>query len=146
MTAAPPEEQDLLHWRISPRAFFWRCVALAVLTMLFTLPLLIWLDPITWLLASVLIAVFYMWVFEEFQIWYSNRNTVWRLTNRALYINAPDTAEPLVLPLTDIRSIGKLSLWSISLGLPDGQRITLPLVPTRAETKTRLAQAIEAAT
>ena len=61
MTAAPPEEQDLLHWRISPRAFFWRCVALAVLTMLFTLPLLIWLDPITWLLASVLIAVFYMW-------------------------------------------------------------------------------------
>ena len=56
MTAAPPEEQDLLHWRISPRAFFWRCVALAVLTMLFTLPLLIWLDPITWLLASVLIA------------------------------------------------------------------------------------------
>ncbi len=145
MTAAPPEEQDLLHWRISPRAFFWRCVALAVLTMLFTLPLLIWLDPITWLLASVLIAVFYMWVFEEFQIWYSNRNTVWRLTNRGLYINAPDTAEPLVLPLTDIRSIGKLSLWSISLGLPDGQRITLPLVPNRAETKARLAQAIEAA-
>ena len=144
MTAAPPEEQDLLHWRISPRAFFWRCVALAVLTMLFTLPLLIWLDPITWLLASVLIAVFYMWVFEEFQIWFSNRNTVWRLTNRALYINAPDTAEPLVLPLTDIRSIGKLSLWSISLGLPDGQRITLPLVPNRAETKARLAQAIEA--
>ena len=145
MTAAPPEEQDLLHWRISPRAFVWRCVALAVLTMLFTLPLLIWLDPITWLLASVLIAVFYMWVFEEFQIWYSNRNTVWRLTNRALYINSPDTAEPLVLPLTDIRSIGKLSLWSISLGLPDGQRITLPLVPNRAETKARLAQAIEAA-
>ena len=145
MTAAPPEEQDLLHWRISPRAFFWRCVALAVLTMLFTLPLLIWLDPITWLLASVLIAVFYMWVFEEFQIWFSNRNTVWRLTNRALYINAPDTAEPLVLPLTDIRSIGKLSLWSISLSLPDGQRITLPLVPNRAETKARLAQAIEAA-
>jgi len=145
MTAAPPEEQDLLHWRISPRAFFWRCVALAVLTMLFTLPLLIWLDPITWLLASVLIAVFYMWVFEEFQIWFSNRNTVWRLTNRALYINAPDTAEPLVLPLTDIRSIGKLSLWSISLDLPDGQRITLPLVPNRAETKARLAQAIEAA-
>ncbi|WP_304950120.1 hypothetical protein [Sulfitobacter sp.] len=145
MTAAPPEEQDLLHWRISPRAFFWRCVALAVLTMLFTLPLLIWLDPITWLLASVLIAVFYMWVFEEFQIWFSNRNTVWRLTNRGLYINAPDTAEPLVLPLTDIRSIGKLSLWSISLGLPDGQRITLPLVPNRAETKARLAQAIEAA-
>jgi hypothetical protein len=145
MTAAPPEEHDLLHWRISPRAFFWRCAALAVLTMLFTLPLLIWLDPITWLLASVLIAVFYMWVFEEFQIWYSNRNTVWRLTNRALYINAPDTAEPLVLPLTDIRSIGKLSLWSISLGLPDGQRITLPLVPNRAETKARLAQAIEAA-
>jgi len=32
MTAAPPEEHDLLHWRISPRAFFWRCVALAVLT------------------------------------------------------------------------------------------------------------------
>ena len=145
MTAAPPEEQDLLHWRISPRAFFWRCVALAVLTMLFTLPLLIWLDPITWLLASVLIAVFYMWVFEEFQIWFSNRNTVWRLTNRALYINAPDTAEPLVLPLTDIRSIGKLSLWSISLGLPDGQRITLPLVANRGETKARLAQAIEAA-
>ncbi|GLO79157.1 hypothetical protein [Sulfitobacter pontiacus] len=145
MTAAPPEEQDLLHWRISPRAFFWRCVALAVLTMLFTLPLLIWLDPITWLLASVLIAVFYMWVFEEFQIWFSNRNTVWRLTNRALYINAPDTAEPLVLPLTDIRSIGKLSFWSISLGLPDRQRITLPLVPNRAETKARLAQAIEAA-
>jgi hypothetical protein len=145
MTAAPPEEHDLLHWRISPRAFFWRCVALAVLTMLFTLPLLIWLDPITWLLASVLIAVFYMWVFEELQIWYSNRNTVWRLTNRALYINTPDTAEPLVLPLTDIRSIGKLSLWSISLGLPDGQRITLPLVPNRAETKARLAQAIEAA-
>ncbi|WP_341205100.1 hypothetical protein [uncultured Sulfitobacter sp.] len=145
MTAAPPEEHDLLHWRISPRAFFWRCVALAVLTMLFTLPLLIWLDPITWLLASVLIAVFYMWVFEEFQIWYSNRNTVWRLTNRALYINSPDTAEPLVLPLTDIRSIGKLSLWSISLGLPDGQRITLPLVPNRAETKARLAHAIEAA-
>ncbi len=146
MTAALPEEQDLLHWRISPRAFFWRCVALGVLTMLFTLPLLIWLDPITWLLASVLIAVFYMWVFEEFQIWFSNRNTVWRLTNRALYINAPDTAEPLVLPLTDIRSIGKLSLWSISLGLPDRQRITLPLVPNRAETKARLAQAIEAAT
>ena len=145
MTAAPPEEQDLLHWRFSPRAFFWRCVALAVLTMLFTLPLLIWLDPITWLLASVLIAVFYMWVFEEFQIWFSNRNTVWRLTNRALYINSPDTAEPLVPPLTDIRSIGKLSLWSISLGLPDGQRITLPLVPNRAETKARLAQAIEAA-
>lgn len=145
MTAAPPEEHDLLHWRISPRAFFWRCVALAVLTMLFTLPLLIWLDPITWLLASVLIAVFYMWVFEELQIWYSNRNTVWRLTNRALYINSPDTAEPLVLPLTDIRSIGKLSLWSISLGLPDGQRITLPLVPNRAETKARLAHAIEAA-
>ena len=145
MTATPPEEQDLLHWRISPRAFFWRCVALAVLTMLFTLPLLIWLDPITWLLASVLIAVFYMWVFEEFQIWYSNRNTVWRLTNRALYINSPDTAEPLVPPLTDIRSIGKLSLWSISLGLPDGQRITLSLVPNRAETKARLAQAIEAA-
>ena len=63
----------------------------------------------------------------------------------SLYINSPDTAEPLVLPLTDIRSIGKLSLWSISLGLPDGQRITLPLVPNRAETKARLAQAIEAA-
>mgnify|MGYP003627791640 FL=1 len=144
MTARPPEEHDLLHWRISPRAFFWRCMALAVLTMLFCLPLLIWLDPITWLLASVLIAVFYMWVFDEFQIWYRNRNTAWRLTNRALYITPPDTAEPLVLPLTDIRSIGKLSLWSITLGLPDGQRVTLPLVPQLRETKARLAQAIEA--
>jgi len=144
MTARPPEEHDLLNWRITPRAFFWRCMALAVLTMLFCLPLLIWLDPITWLLASVLIAVFYMWVFDEFQIWYRNRNTAWRLTNRALYINSPDTAEPLVLPLTDIRSIGKLSLWSITLGLPDGQRVTLPLVPQLRETKARLAQAIEA--
>ena len=144
MTALPPEEHDLLHWRISPRAFFWRCMTLAVLTMLFCLPLLIWLDPITWLLASVLIAVFYMWVFDEFQIWYSNRKTVWRLTDRAIHINTPDTAEPLVLPLTDIRSIGKLSLWSITLGLPDGQRVTLPLVPQLRETKARLAQAIEA--
>ena len=94
-------------------------------------------------LASVLIAVIYMWVFDEFQIWYRNRNTAWRLTNRALYINSPDTAEPLVLPLTDIRSIGKLSLWSITLGLPDGQRVTLPLVPQLRETMARLAQAIE---
>jgi hypothetical protein len=85
-----------------------------------------------------------MWVFDEFQIWYSNRKTVWRLTDRAIHINTPDTAEPLVLSLTDIRSIGKLSLWSITLGLPDGQRVTLPLVPQLRETKARLVQAIEA--
>jgi len=43
------------------------------------------------------------------------------------------------LPLTDIRSIGKLSLVVASpLALPDGQRVTLPLVAAAARDQARL--------
>ena len=116
-----------------------------LLTMLVCSPILPYFNVLTWTLASALTALFYMWIFEEFQIWYSNRKTVWRLTNRALYINEPDTIEPLELALTDIAAIGKLSVWSITLRLPNRQSITLPLVPNIRATKARIAAAREAA-
>lgn len=145
MTAQTTDEQDLLSWRISPRAFFWRCTALVVLTMLVCSPILPYFNAVTWVLASVITALFYMWIFEEFQIWHRNRKTVWRLTTRALYINDPENFEPLELALTDIAGIGKLSLWSIVLRLPNRQTITLPLVPDLRATKARIAAAREAA-
>ena len=139
------DEQELLRWRISPTAFFWRSLTLMLLTMLAWAPALPYFPVTVWALASVLSALFYMWIFEEFQIWYANRKTVWRLTNRALYIDEPNSIEPLQLALTDIEAIGKLSLWSIVLRLPTHQSITLPLVPNVRKTKARIAQAIEAA-
>ncbi|WP_176250580.1 MULTISPECIES: hypothetical protein [unclassified Sulfitobacter] len=145
MTVPPSEERDLLSWRISRRAFLARTFVLMLLTMLVCSPILPYFNVLTWTLASALTALFYMWIFEEFQIWYSNRKTVWRLTNRALYINEPDTIEPLELALTDIAAIGKLSVWSITLRLPNRQSITLPLVPNIRATKARIAAAREAA-
>lgn len=145
MTLSHSDEQELLRWRISPRAFFWRSLTLMLLTMLAWAPALPYFPVTVWALASVLSALFYMWIFEEFQIWYANRKTVWRLTNRALYIDEPNSIEPLQLALTDIEAIGKLSLWSIVLRLPTHQSITLPLVPNVRKTKARIAQAIEAA-
>ncbi|MBQ0805665.1 hypothetical protein [uncultured Sulfitobacter sp.] len=145
MTVPPSEERDLLSWRISRRAFLARTFVLMLLTMLVCSPILPYFNVLTWTLASALTALFYMWIFEEFQIWYSNRKTVWRLTNRALYINEPDAIEPLELALTDIAAIGKLSVWSITLRLPNRQSITLPLVPNIRATKARIAAAREAA-
>jgi hypothetical protein len=145
MTPQPSEERDLLSWRISLRAFFWRSAALMVLTMLICAPILPYFNVATWALASVLSALFYMWIFDDFQIWFENRNTVWRLTNRALYINDPENMAPLELALTDIAAIGKLSFWSITLRLPTRQSITLPLVPNVRETKAQIATAREAA-
>ena len=145
MTATPSDERDLLSWRISRRAFLARTFVLMLLTMLVCSPILPYFNVLTWTLASALTALFYMWIFEEFQIWYSNRKTVWRLTNRALYINEPDAIEPLELALTDIAAIGKLSVWSITLRLPNRQSITLPLVPNIRATKARIAAAREAA-
>ena len=145
MTVPPSEERDLLSWRISRRAFLARTFVLMLLTMLVCSPILPYFNVLTWTLASALTALFYMWIFEEFQIWYSNRKTVWRLTNRALYINEPDTIEPLALALTDIAAIGRLSVWSITLRLPNRQSITLPLVPNIRATKARIAAARESA-
>ncbi len=145
MTSTATDERDLISWRISRRAFFWRSVVLMLLTMLVCSPILPYFNVLTWTLASALTALFYMWIFEEFQIWHANRKTVWRLTNRALYINEPDSIEPLELALTDIAAIGKLSVWSITLRLPNRQSITLPLVPDLRATKARIAAAREAA-
>ncbi|SFS63746.1 hypothetical protein SAMN04488040_1232 [Sulfitobacter marinus] len=145
MTSSPSDERELLSWRISRAAFVSRTAVLMVLTMLVCSPILPYFDVLTWTVASAITALFYMWIFEEFQIWYANRKTVWRLTNRALYINEPDVVAPLELALTDIAAIGKLSLWSITLRLPNRQSITLPLVPNLRETKARIAAAREAA-
>jgi len=145
VTAAPSDERELLSWRISWGAFVSRTAVLMVLTMLVCSPILPYFDILTWTVASAITALFYMWIFEEFQIWYANRKTVWRLTNRALYIDEPDVVAPLELALTDIAAIGKLSLWSITLRLPNRQSITLPLVPNLRETKERIAAAREAA-
>jgi len=145
VTSAPSDERELLSWRISWSAFLSRTAVLMVLTMLVCSPILPYFDVLTWTVASAITALFYMWIFEEFQIWYANRKTVWRLTNRALYIDEPDVVAPLELALTDIAAIGKLSLWSITLRLPNRQSITLPLVPNLRETKSRIAAAREAA-
>lgn len=145
MTSHPSDERDLLSWRISPRAFFWRSVALMVFTMLVCSPILPYSNVVSWALASAVTALFYMWIFEEFQIWYANRKTVWRLTNQALYIDEPDSMTPLKLRLTDIAAIGKLSIWSITLRLPNRQSITLPLVPNLRATKAQITAAREAA-
>ncbi|WP_339762824.1 hypothetical protein [uncultured Sulfitobacter sp.] len=145
MTSSPADERELLSWRISWGAFVSRTAVLMVLTMLVCSPILPYFNVLTWTVASAITALFYMWIFEEFQIWYANRKTVWRLTNRALYIDEPDVAAPLELALTDIAAIGKLSLWSITLRLPNRQSITLPLVPNLRETKARIAAAREAA-
>ena len=141
MTPDAQDEQELLRWRISPRAFLWRSLTLMALTMLVCAPILPYFNVVTWVLASAMTALFYMWIFEDFQIWYSNRKTVWRLTNRALYIKEPDAFDPLTLALSDISAIGKLSLWSINLRLPNRQSITLPLVPDLRRTKARIAAA-----
>lgn len=141
MTPDAQDEQELLRWRVSPRAFMWRCLALLALTMLVCAPILPYFNAVTWVIASAISALFYMWIFEDFQIWYSNRKTVWRLTNRALYINEPDSFDPLILALTDISAIGRLSLWSITLRLPNRQNIVLPLVPDLRRTKARIAAA-----
>tara|TARA_R110002126_G_scaffold30259_4_gene98949 strand:- start:66497 stop:66937 length:441 start_codon:yes stop_codon:yes gene_type:complete len=145
VTSSPADERELLSWRISWGAFVSRTAVLMVLTMLVCSPILPYFNVLTWTVASAITALFYMWIFEEFQIWYANRKTVWRLTNRALYIDEPDVAAPLELALTDIAAIGKLSLWSITLRLPNRQSITLPLVPNLRETKARIAAAREAA-
>ena len=145
MISSPSDERELLSWRISRAAFVSRTAVLMVFTMLVCSPILPYFDVLTWTVASAITALFYMWIFEEFQIWYTNRKTVWRLTNRALYIDEPDVVGPLELALTDIAAIGKLSLWSITLRLPNRQSITLPLVPNLRETKARIAAAREAA-
>lgn len=145
MTPEGPDERTLLRWQISFRAFVLRCCFLLVLTMIASALMLPYYTVGIWLVTAALVAVFYMWIFDDFQIWYANRKTHWRLTNRALYIEQADNFEPLVLPLTDIVRIGRLSLWSIVLQLPNRQSITLPLVPDVRATKAKIAAAREVA-
>lgn len=141
----PDQERELLRWRISKRAFFWRSLTLMVFTMIVCAPILPYAGVWTYLLASALTALFYMWIFDEYQIWYNNRKTVWRLTDRALYIDEPDMFEPLDLPLREIDGFGRLALWSLVIRLPNKQNIILPLVPDLRATKARIAAAREAA-
>ena len=143
-SANPEGERELLRWRISPRAFFWRSLTLMLFTMFVCAPILPYFNVATYLLASAILALFYMWVFDEYQIWTNNRKTVWRLTNRALYIDAPETFEPLVLPLHQIDGFGRLSLWSLVVRLSNNQSITLPLVPDLRATKAQINAAREA--
>ena len=145
MTPDAPDESELLRWRISKRAFALRCCLLLVLTILACVPILPYVNMLIWLMTATVIAAFYMWIFDDFMIWYANRKTVWHLTNRAIYIQDPDSFEPMVLPLTEIEKVARFSLWSIRLRLPSRQSITLPLVPDVTATKARIIAAREAA-
>jgi len=122
----PPEEHDLLTTGVFRRGrVFWRCtghwllLTMAVLSARSDLP-----GPITWLARLGSESRFlHVGCLNEFQnLVQQPAKTVWR-PHRPRNPQSTPTEQPQrarCTALTDIRSIGKLSLWSITL-LADGQ-------------------------
>ncbi|MEP4196652.1 MAG: hypothetical protein ABJL99_13565 [Aliishimia sp.] len=127
-----PDERELRRWRISPQGFALRTAVLFLTTLFCLSPLTFFVSISGLVIASTVLSLLYMWIFDDFLIWRNNRNTLWLLSDRALYIHGPDAPEPVDhrLPLTEITKINRFPLWSLVLRLKPGTAITLPLVPT----------------
>lgn len=141
----PDGETELDRWTISRRSFAWRCVILVALTALMLGPLVpvgrLWLWPVL----AIGSALFYMWVFDEYRVWWDNRRIVWVLSDQAIYMHGPDAREPVDtrLALADISHVGRWPVWSIVLRLQTRQAITLPLVPNPRQVRAKISSALQ---
>lgn len=148
MIDAPVQNGEAVieSWGVSWRSYVIRCAIIAAIWTVFSVfgNLGSILNVYLIVPGSVLVTLFYMWVFGELDLWWHNRRTHWHLTNRAIHVVADDEP-PLRLPLESIRKINRWPLWSLVLRLTNGTAITLPLVPQPSRLRRRILSARTAA-
>lgn len=141
--ALTSSEAILFSWRISARTYAIRVGVIlgiwAVLGQMASFGQSAFVQ-LTALPGSVVVGLFYMWVFGELDLWPINRRTEWHLTNQAIHIIAEDDL-PSRIALNDIRRIHRWPFWSLVVRFNNGTALTLPVPPNPSALRQRILAA-----
>ncbi|MEP2532085.1 hypothetical protein [Shimia sp.] len=142
-----PDESVLATWRPQLRYFLYKAAFVSGLT---ALCLGSWAEfsfqtagVLIWLASLVVSALFYAFIFDDFQEWPARRDDVWVLTSqRLVYFNPYEQEFPTDMPLDHILKVQVWMFWGVRVRLIPRDQIMMQFLPDRAGVKVAIKDAL----